>query len=87
MKRWVVIPTLDARERLLRTLASLEQQTVPADVVVVDNASIDGTAEAVAARHPHVRVVAERAQPRLRRRDQPRGARCSHPPTATCSCS
>ena len=57
MKRWVVIPTLDARERLLRTLASLEQQTVPANVVVVDNASSDGTAEAVAARHPDIRVV------------------------------
>ena len=42
---------------MLRTLASLEQQTVPASVVVVDNASSDGTAEAVAERHPKVRVV------------------------------
>ena len=57
MKILVVIPTLDGRERLLRTLASLERQTVPADVVVVDNASTDGTAEAVAERHPRVRVI------------------------------
>jgi glycosyltransferase involved in cell wall biosynthesis len=57
MKTWVVIPTLDGRERLLRTLASLERQTAPADIVVVDNASTDGTAEAVATAHPRVRVL------------------------------
>jgi GT2 family glycosyltransferase len=57
MKIQVVIPTLDGRERLLKTLASLDEQTVPAEVVVVDNASSDGTGHAVAERHPHVRVV------------------------------
>jgi GT2 family glycosyltransferase len=57
MKTWVVIPTLDGRERLLRTLASLERQTVPAEVVVVDNRSTDGTAEAVARTHPRVHVL------------------------------
>jgi len=57
VKTWVVIPTLDGRERLLQALASLERQTVPASVVVVDNASADGTAEAIAERHPQVRVV------------------------------
>ncbi len=57
MKVWVVVPTLNARELLLECLASLEQQTLRPGVVVVDNASIDGTAEAVAARHPEVRVV------------------------------
>jgi len=57
MKIRVVIPTLDGRERLLRTLASLDEQTAPAEVVVVDNASSDGTAGAVAERYPHVRVV------------------------------
>jgi GT2 family glycosyltransferase len=57
MKTWVVIPTLDGRERLLRTLDSLQGQVVPEDVVVVDNASGDGTAAAVAGRHPGVRVV------------------------------
>jgi GT2 family glycosyltransferase len=57
MKVWVVIPTLDGRDRLLRTLESLQRQTVPASVVVADNASGDGTAETVAGRHPDVRVV------------------------------
>lgn len=57
MKTWVVIPTLDGRERLLRTLESLERQTAPAEVVIVDNASSDGTVEAVADRFPDVRVV------------------------------
>jgi N-acetylglucosaminyl-diphospho-decaprenol L-rhamnosyltransferase len=57
MKVWVVIPTLNARELLLECLASLQGQTVHASVVVVDNASTDGTAEAVAERFPNVRVV------------------------------
>ena len=57
MKTWVVIPTLDGRERLLRTLESLAGQSMAASVVVVDNASTDGTAEAVADRHPDVRVL------------------------------
>jgi GT2 family glycosyltransferase len=54
----VVIPTLDARELLLDALDSLAAQTVPpAEIVVVDNASRDGTAEAVVQRHPDVSVV------------------------------
>lgn len=57
MKTWVVIPTLDGRERLLRTLDSLRGQVEPETVVVVDNASADGTATAVAERHPGVRVL------------------------------
>jgi len=57
VKTWVVIPTLNGRERLLRTLSSLAQQTTPASVVVVDNASTDDTAQAVAELHPDVRVV------------------------------
>jgi len=57
MKTRVVIPTLNGRDRLLRTLDSLAPQLAAAAVVVVDNASTDGTAEAVAERHPGVRVV------------------------------
>ncbi len=53
----VVIPTLDASERLLETLASLERQSTRVEVVVVDNASTDGTAAAIAERHPEVRVL------------------------------
>jgi hypothetical protein len=57
VKTWVVIPTLNGRERLLRTLESLEGQVPAEAVVVVDNASSDGTAAAVAERHPGVRVL------------------------------
>ena len=53
----VVIPTLDARDLLRDALKSLEGQTVEAEVVVVDNASTDGTAEMVAERFPGVRLV------------------------------
>ncbi len=58
MKTCVVIPTLDARDLLARTLESLAAQTVAADLaVVVDNASSDGTAAMVAERFPGVRLV------------------------------
>jgi hypothetical protein len=57
MKAWVVIPTLNGRERLLRTLESLEDQSEPASVVVVDNASTDGTVDAVTDRFPDVTVL------------------------------
>ena len=48
MSATVVIPTLNARELLAGALESLRGQTVAADVVVVDNASSDGTAELLA---------------------------------------
>lgn len=58
MRAWVVIPTFDGRERLLEALASLHRQTLqPAGITVVDNASSDGTAEAVVAEFPDVEVV------------------------------
>ena len=53
----VVIPTLDARDLLRDALASLERQTVRPAVVVVDNASSDGTAELVRAEFPWARLV------------------------------
>ena len=58
MRACVVIPTLDARDLLERALESLAGQSVSPDVVVVDNASSDGTAEMVAQRFPAVRLVA-----------------------------
>jgi N-acetylglucosaminyl-diphospho-decaprenol L-rhamnosyltransferase len=57
MRATVVIPTLNARALLAEALEHLEAQTVEHDVVVVDNASTDGTAELVADRFPHVRLV------------------------------
>jgi len=57
MQAVVVIPTLDARELLADCLASLERQDVAADVIVVDNASSDGTVGMVHERFPSVRVL------------------------------
>jgi GT2 family glycosyltransferase len=58
MQPWVVIPTANGRDLLADALASLEAQTLAPRVVVVDNASGDGTAELVAERFPRVRLVA-----------------------------
>ena len=52
----VVIPTYQGRDRLAVALESLERQTRRPRVVVVDNASTDGTAELVAERFPWVEV-------------------------------
>jgi GT2 family glycosyltransferase len=57
MRATVVIPTLNASRLLAEALDRLELQTVEHDVVVVDNASIDGTAELLAERFPRVRIV------------------------------
>jgi len=54
----VVIPTHDTRELTLRCLASLDRGgAAPVEVVVVDDASSDGTAEAVRDRENRVVVV------------------------------
>ncbi len=52
-----MIPTWNGRALLTETLESLERQTVEHDVIVVDNASTDGTAELLAERFPHVRLL------------------------------
>lgn len=54
----VVIPTRDTRELTLRCLAALGGGgEIPVDVVVVDDASSDGTAAAVRAAHPEATVL------------------------------
>jgi GT2 family glycosyltransferase len=52
-----VIPTRNGRALLTETLESLRRQTVDHDVIVVDNASTDRTAELLTERFPHVRLV------------------------------
>src|SRR4051794_32948346 len=54
----VVIPTWEGRDMLLRCLRRLAEQDVEHRVIVVDNASTDATAAAVAAEHPGVTVLA-----------------------------
>ncbi|MCW2886924.1 MAG: glycosyl transferase family 2 [Streptosporangiaceae bacterium] len=53
----VVIATRDRRVELLRTLGHLRDLPERPEIIVVDNASSDGTAEAVRARFPGVEVV------------------------------
>jgi GT2 family glycosyltransferase len=54
----IVIASRDRRESLLRSLSRLDRLPERPPVVVVDNASGDGTAEAVRAAFPTVTVVA-----------------------------
>lgn len=56
----VVVATRDRREELLRTLRRLEALRPAPPVVVVDNASTDGTAEAVRSEFPGVLLLRER---------------------------
>jgi GT2 family glycosyltransferase len=60
----VVVTTRNRRDDLHACLDSIGQQTVAAEVIVVDDASEDGTAEMVRSRYPHVTLV---------RHEQPRG--------------
>ena len=55
----VVIVSYEGREALLACLESLRlRASIPLETVVVDNASTDGSADAVRAAHPAVRVIA-----------------------------
>lgn len=58
MRPAIFIPTFNGRERLRRALRSLETQTRPADVVVVDNGSSDGTAALVREEFAEVKLLA-----------------------------
>ncbi|MDQ3770380.1 MAG: glycosyltransferase [Actinomycetota bacterium] len=54
----IVVITRDRREELLRTLGELAALPEPVRTVLVDNASSDGTVEAVRERFPAVEIVA-----------------------------
>jgi N-acetylglucosaminyl-diphospho-decaprenol L-rhamnosyltransferase len=57
----IVICTWGFRDLLLRCLASLEASIPPAwGIIVVVNADVDGTVEAISASFPRVRLVANR---------------------------
>ena len=53
----VAVITHQRRDELLRTLGSLRALPEQPGVVVVDNGSTDGTADAVASQHPEVEVL------------------------------
>lgn len=52
-----VVPTYNRRVLLLECIASLAAQDHPVDVLVVDGASTDGSAEAVAEKFPEAEVL------------------------------
>ncbi len=54
----VVVVSYETRDDLVRCLASLDAITLPWEAVVVDNASTDGSVEAVRAAFPAVQVIA-----------------------------
>lgn len=53
----VVVPNWNGRHLLDECLGSLLAQTVPAQVIVVDNGSVDGSASLVRSRYPSVGLV------------------------------
>lgn len=53
----VVIPNLNGGEELLDALDSLHKQTLQPHIIVVDNASTDGSADKALARYPDVELV------------------------------
>jgi GT2 family glycosyltransferase len=53
----VVVITRDRRDQVLRTLDRLAELPERPPVIVVDNASADGTADAVRSRHPQVTLL------------------------------
>ncbi len=56
----VVIAAYNQRERLLEAVESVARQTFPAhEVIVVDDGSSDGTADAVRTRYPDVKVIVQ----------------------------
>lgn len=56
----VIIPTRDTRDLTLRCLAALAASPVaPAEIFVVDDASRDGTSEAVRVAYPHTRIIVQ----------------------------
>ena len=64
----IVIPTHDTRELTLRCLESLFRSAVPGmEVIVVDDASRDGTAEAIRERHPEVGILRNETPARFTR--------------------
>lgn len=54
----VIIPTRNRRDVLGQAIASARAQTLPpAEIIVVDDASTDGTADWLRAEHPDIRLI------------------------------
>ena len=60
----LVVPTRNRREILRECLLAAARQTVPVELVVVDDGSADGTPEMIRAEFPHVRYERFAGEPR-----------------------
>ncbi len=57
-KSWLVVLTWNGKDDTLELLSSLSDSALPnTTVLVVDNASSDGTLEAVRSQHPWVQTI------------------------------
>jgi glycosyltransferase involved in cell wall biosynthesis len=56
MRASVIITTKDRKHDLRRAITSVVRQTVPVDILVVDDGSTDGTSEMVSTEFPQVRL-------------------------------
>ena len=76
----VVIPTFNGCQLLAEALEGLGRQTVEHEVIVVDNASTDGTIELLAERFPRTRLVRlpENAERRFGMLAEVAGVGCDH---------
>jgi N-acetylglucosaminyl-diphospho-decaprenol L-rhamnosyltransferase len=81
----VIVVAHDVRDEVLACLASVEEHSssVKAEVVLVDNASRDGTAEAVSETFPRTEVVTLAANVGVAARNAGLGAVCGCSSTAT----
>ena len=73
MKASIVITTKNRKESLRRAIASAVMQTIPVEIIVIDDGSTDGTSEMVTSEFPQVRLERAAQLAWVYRSTKPRG--------------